>query len=190
MSQKLRPSSDYAKSGLTIVSGSYAYAVVDEETADYGDYFYRPSGSGYVGSGYATLEMTDPASTPLNPAVAGDLRINYQVNLYRVSDGATAYGKIDIALYQGASLVESFTLTGSSSFYGRQSGSLDISTANFSGITDWGALRLKVTCYCVSKSQKIGDQTYYAYAGAACEWIELEVPDAAVACGIEMGMMF
>jgi|GEM_PF-3868283 len=189
MSQTLRPSSDVVKSGLTIVTGSYAYAVVDEEAVVWTDYFHRPSGESYAGSGYGTLGMTDPALTPVTPVNTGDVVINYAVNLYRVVDGTTGYGKVDIALYQGATLVESFTLTGGSGFYGQQTGSLSIASSNFSKITDWTDVRIKVTCYCVTKTQKIGDMTYTVYAGSACNWIELIVPDPTVSGpGLEMGM--
>lgn len=108
------------------------------------------------------MTLSNPAGTP----GAGSLTL-------RIRAKGSTTTKIYPRLLCGSSLIynEWITLTTSYTTY-----TVTISD-NLQYITDWSDLRLLV------KNGTVTGTTY-------CSWAELEVPDAAIPAGLEMGMMF
>lgn len=165
MSQILTPSSDVAKSNIRYSSGSAAYSLLN--TGYTSGYIYGPASSETYDTGYATMHLTDPVGTP----GAGDVILSGYVR----SSGSSR-GSVQFALYQGTSLIASFSTSDGLGISGTYTNKqFTLSSAQKAAITDWSDLRIKITVmhnYYKSGDSNIQYDTYCAYC-------QLEVPDAA-----------
>ena len=177
MSQFLRPTSDVSKSNLTISTGSYAYAVLDEETPA-SDYI-KCNGSGETNvTGYAIMHITDPVAVPT-------VKTGHFIR-FSVKTSISGRGDPKIELLQGTTVIATLTVASPTTSYVTYS--LELTEAEANNITDYTDLRLKVYVY---HGYYVVNADNHPIFDSYCQWCEMEIPDASPASGpgLEMGMV-
>lgn len=162
MSQILRPNSDVASSGLLYSSGTSAYVLLDEVTADDSDYVYTTSNGGYFTVGLETPPNTPNADTGHIIHVRGKYTGSLRTR--------------EVGLFQGTTQIAIFTWTMTTSYADY---TFELTEAQAVNITDYSALRIRVR------------QTSYAFNDFIyVSQMYLEVPYIQNNIGLEMGCNF
>lgn len=130
MSQIPRPNSDVSNTGV-VSTGGALYTEIDESVASDSDYL--------TFSGGVADTCTVGLETPGDPGVYNDWVVT--ARLAHLDSFATGDMKMDVALYEGASLVESFTSVALSTLIANYT----FAIADASSISDYSALRLRFT---------------------------------------------
>lgn len=161
MSQFLRAISDIVTT-FSKSAGTYRYECVDEESYSDSDYIYKARSS--AGTYYQEFGLTVLGTPPS----AGTCTCRFR---HKSLNGTTINNTATIRV--GSSAVKTDSPRGPGTSYGTVSFTFDASL-----ITNWADVRIRFT-----GSWDESDTLYVS-------WCELEVPDAPILAGLEMGMMY
>lgn len=156
MAQFARPSSDISTGGWAPQVGATLFGEMDESSASDTDYIIGANGD--TTAEVLLSSVTDPVSS-----VNHTLRVRG-----RVSGGGGGAERIDVDLYQGASLIANAFVNHQFSRTAFTTYTFTLSGAQADAITNYADLRIRFIVDALGASEQ-----------AWISWAELEVPDAA-----------
>jgi len=168
MSQYMRPISDI-NSGWSRSTGTYRYALIDEEIPNDSDYIYSSSDNAYQ-----ECKLSPPSEVP--DSGGGILRVRI-----RRATGSSSVNSIGaISLRVGSTVIKTTSSIYTTETYSTQV--INLTEAEMANITDWSDVRVR----CVANIFT------YSPANVYVSWIEFQVPNAPFvpSLGLEMGCNF